>query len=106
MSFKNADNAIFQSSKALVDECKINGTKNVYTEHVWPVLFHNFARSGMIPAYKQMKENWSNVWASCAMGACLQYDQELWACIDFWNFNSFAGHSAETLWSKARKSTR
>jgi hypothetical protein len=44
-----------------------------------------------------MKENWSNVWAACAMGACLQYNQELWACLDFWNHNTYPGHSAEEL---------
>lgn len=99
MNFKSADEAVYQSAKALVSECRSYGIQNVFTEHVWPVLFHNFARAGMIPVYKQMKENFSNVWASCAMGACLQYDQELWACLDFWNYNTFPGHSAETLWS-------
>ncbi len=98
MDFKSADEAVFKGAKSLVDECKGDGAKRVLTEHVWPVLFHNFARAGMTPVYKQMKENWSNVWAACAMGACLQYDQELWACIDFWNHNTFPGHSAEELW--------
>lgn len=97
MDFKSADKAVYQSTKKLVNECRNDGTRNIFTEHVWPVLFHNFARAGMIPVYKQMKENWSNVWASCAMGACLQYDKELWACLDFWNYNTFPGHSAETL---------
>ncbi|MEN6455770.1 MAG: hypothetical protein ABFD10_16090 [Prolixibacteraceae bacterium] len=99
MDFKSADNAVFQGAKSLVDECKRGGTGKVLTEHVWPVLFHNFARAGITPVYKQMKENWSNLWASCAMGACLQYDQELWACLDFWHYNNFPGHSAEELWS-------
>lgn len=99
MDFKSADEAVYQSAKSLVKEYQDQGTRNVFTEHVWPVLYHNFARAGMIPVYKQMKENWSNVWASCAIGACLQYDQELWACLDFWNYNTFPGHSAETLWS-------
>lgn len=99
MDFKSADEAVYQNAKALVSECRSYGTRNVFTEHVWPVLFHNFARAGMVPVFKQMKENWSNVWASCAMGACLQYDKELWACLDFWNHNNFPGHSAETLWA-------
>ncbi len=99
MDFKEADLAVYEGAKSLVDECEKGGTKYVLTEHVWPVLFHNFARAGMTPVYKQMKENWSNVWASCAMGACLQYNQELWACLDFWNYNTFPGHSAEELWS-------
>lgn len=99
MDFKMADSAVCDSAKALVGELSSNGIQNVYSEHVWPVLFHNFARAGITPVYKQMKENWSNVWASCALGACLQYDKELWACLDFWNYNHFPGHSAETLWS-------
>ena len=87
MDFKSADNAVYKGARSLVDECKRYGTRQVLTEHVWPVLFHNFARAGITPVYKQMKENWSNVWAACAMGACLQYNQELWACLDFWHYN-------------------
>lgn len=98
LDFKMADNAVYESAKYLVDECKGLGTNQVLTEHVWPVLFHNFARAGMIPVYKQMKENWSNVWAACAMGACLQYDTELWSCIDLWNHNKYPGHSAKELY--------
>ncbi len=98
MDFKSADNAVYKGARSLVDECKRYGTRQVLTEHVWPVLFHNFARAGITPVYKQMKENWSNVWAACAMGACLQYNQELWACLDFWHYNTFPGHSAEELW--------
>jgi len=98
MDFKSADKAVYDGAKSLVDECKGFGTEKVLTEHVWPVLFHNFARAGITPVYKQMKENWSNVWAACAMGACLQYNAELWTCIDFWNYNVFPGHSAKELW--------
>lgn len=97
MDFKSADEAVFRGAKSLVDYSYGFGIGKVLTEHVWPVLFHNFARAGMTPAYKQMKENWSNVWAACAMGACLQYNQELWACLDFWNHNTYPGHSAEEL---------
>ena len=98
MDFKSADKAVYQGAKSLVDECESYGTQKVLSEHVWPVLFHNFARAGITPVYKQMKENWSNVMAACAMGACLQYNKELWTCIDFWNHNSFPGHSAKELW--------
>ena len=97
MDFKSADEAVFKGAKSLVSYNQGFGNGKVLTEHVWPVLFHNFARAGMTPAYKQMKENWSNVWAACAMGACLQYNQELWACLDFWNHNTYPGHSAEEL---------
>ncbi len=98
MNFKEADEAVYKGAKSLVDECKKYGTRQVLTEHVWPVLFNNFARAGMTPVYKQMKENWSNVWEACAIGACLQYRQELWACLDFWHYNTFPGHSASELW--------
>ena len=98
MDFESADKAVFEGAKTLTDECKSYGTEKVLTEHVWPVLFHNFARAGITPVYKQMKENWSNVWAACAMGASLQYNKELWTCIDFWHYNTFPGHSAEELW--------
>lgn len=99
MDFKSADSAVYHGAKSLVNECRSGGIQQVLTEHVWPVLFHNFARAGMTPAYKQMKENWSNIMASCAIGACLQYNQELWACIDLWYHNNFPGHSDESLWS-------
>ena len=98
MDFKTADKAVYEGAKSLVDECRLYGTRKVLAEHVWPVLFHNFARADLTPAYKQMKENWSNVMAACAMGACLQYNKELWACLDLWHHNTFPGHSAEELW--------
>jgi len=99
LDFKSADEVVYKGAKSLVDECMQFGTKSVFTEHVWPVLFHNFARAGITPAYKQMKENWSNVWAACAMGACLQYNKELWACLDLWHYNTFPGHSEDELWA-------
>lgn len=99
MDFKSADEAVYKGVKSLVDECKSYGTRQVLTEHVWPVLYNNFARAGITPVYKQMKENWSNVWEACDLGACLQYHKEMWACLDFWYHNTFPGHSAEELWS-------
>ncbi len=98
MDYKSADKAVFEGARLLSDECKSYGSKMVFSEHVWPVLFNNFARAGITPIYKQMKEGWSNVWAACAMGACLQYNRELWTCIDFWHYDTFPGHSAEELW--------
>ncbi len=98
MDFKEADHAVYEGAKTLVNECNSFDTQYVLSEHVWPVLFHNFARAGITPVYKQMKENWSNVWEACAVGACMQYDQELWACLDFWRGNTFPGHSADELW--------
>ncbi len=98
MTFEEADNCVYENAKALVESVVKHGDLKVYSEHVWPVLFHNFARAGITPAYKQMKEHWSNVWAACAMGASLQYNRELFSCVDFWNHNTYPGHSPEEMW--------
>ncbi len=99
MSLEEADETVYKHTKALVDEVESHGSNlRVFSEHVWPVLFHNFSRAGVTAAYKQMKENWSNVWAACALGAARQYGKEMWACLDFWNHNTFPGHSPEELW--------
>lgn len=98
MTFEEADKCIYDTVKELSESVAKHGGRKTYSEHVWPVLFHNFARAGITPAYKQMKEHWSNVWAACAMGASLQYNQELFSCVDFWNHNTYPGHSAEEMW--------
>lgn len=98
MTLEEADACVYEHAKALADSIAKHGGSKTYSEHVWPVLFHNFARAGITPAYKQMKEHWSNVWSACAMGACLQYDKELFACVDFWNHNTYPGHSPEEMW--------
>jgi len=73
------------------------GTPYLLTEHVWPVLFHGFAKMGFTPSYKQMKEGWSNIWAQIAMGAARQYGRELWACLDLWGLDGYPSHSPEEL---------
>jgi hypothetical protein len=97
MNFKEADSAVQQSASELYKSINRFGIPNVYTEHVWPVLFHNFAKAGLTPVYKQMKEGWSNVWAAAAMGAAIQYDKELWACLDFWHGSKYPGHTPESM---------
>lgn len=68
---------------------------NLFTEHVFPVLFHGFARGGFTAATKIMKENWNVPYIACAMGAALQYGKELWITPDFWWMNDYPGHTAE-----------
>jgi hypothetical protein len=97
MNFKEADSAVQQSAAELYQSINRFGIPNVYTEHVWPVLFHNFAKAGLTPVYKQMKEGWSNVWAAAAMGAAIQYDKELWACLDFWHGGKYPGHTPQSM---------
>jgi len=41
MDFKTADEAVYQSAKTLVSECRSHGVPDVFTEHVWPVLYHS-----------------------------------------------------------------
>lgn len=102
-SFDEADQLIYKNAKQLVDEIKNFHTPYVVAEHVFPVLFHNFARAGMTLSYKQLKESWAPLWAACAMGAALQYNSELWACLDLWfagipgNSPMYPGHSPEEL---------
>jgi hypothetical protein len=65
------------------------------SEHVFPVLFHGFARAGWTAGTKVLKENWSPACVACALGAALQYDTELWITPDLWYGGRYPGHSTE-----------
>jgi len=67
----------------------------LYTEHVFPVMFHGFARAGWTAATKVLKENWSPAYIACAMGAALQYGTPLWITPDLWGMSGYPGHSVE-----------
>lgn len=103
LSFQEADELVHDNAKILVDEIKAHGTNYTLAEHVFPVLFHNFAKSGMTVSYKLMKESWAPMWTACAMGAALQYSDELWSCLDLWfagvpgNSPMYPGHSPNEL---------
>ena len=71
-------------------------------EHVFPILFHAFARARMIPNFKSMKESCTNLAFAVAAGAALQYGTELWTCVDLWYRQSFPGHSAAELYDNLR----
>jgi len=62
-------------------------------EHVFPVLFHTFARNGIIPNFKSQKESFSDVQYAVAAGAALEYGTELWNCVDLWFRMTCPGHS-------------
>ncbi len=74
-----------------------NGSPRFMGEHVFPVLYHLFARVGITPCYKQQKESYSNLQAIIAGGAALQYNTELWTCIDMWYRLKYPGHSPKEL---------
>lgn len=67
----------------------------IYTEHVFPVMFHCFARAGWVAATKVLKENWSPPYIACALGAALQYDTELWITPDLCRHRDHPGHSMD-----------
>lgn len=77
---------------------KNKGADRFLGEHVFPVLFHKFARNGIIPNFKSQKESCSNVQFSIAAGAALQYETELFNCIDLWFILTFPGHSPEEMY--------
>lgn len=73
------------------------GAQTLSGEHVFPVLFHRFAKAGIIPNFKSQKESFSNVQFAVAAGAALQYGTELWNCVDLWYRLTFPGHSPKEL---------
>lgn len=85
--------------KAYADEVKTNGVKTLSGEHVFPVLFHMFAKNGIIPNFKSQKESFSNIQFAIAAGAALQYKTPLYNCVDMWYRLTFPGHSAEEMYS-------
>lgn len=83
--------------KKYADEIKSHGVNMLCGEHVFPVLFHIFARNGIIPNFKSQKESFSNVQFAIAAGAAMQYNLPLFNCVDLWYRLTFPGHSAEEM---------
>lgn len=81
-----------------VKEIRAMGGEPMAGEHVFPILFHTFARAGMIPNFKSMKESFTNLSFAVAAGAALEYGRELWTCVDLWFRQAFPGHSAAELY--------
>ena len=90
--------AIEETLKAYVKEIKAMGAPCFAGEHVFPILYHAFARAGMIPNFKAMKENPTNLQFAVAAGAALEYGTPLWSCVDLWHRQTFPGHSPEELY--------
>lgn len=83
--------------KEYAEKMKTNGVETLSGEHVLPVMFHTFARNGIIPNFKSQKESFSNVQFAVAAGAALQYGTPLFNCVDMWRMLTFPGHSAQEL---------
>lgn len=80
------------------DSLRALGAKTLSGEHVLPVMFHLFARNGIIPNFKSQKESFSNVQFAVAAGASLQYGVPLWNCVDLWYRMTYPGHSANEMY--------
>ena len=81
-----------------VSELKRRGAPAFVGEHVFPVLYHTFARNGMILNFKSQKEMNTNVQFAVAAGAALEYGAPLWTCVDLWFMNTFPGHSPNEMY--------
>lgn len=84
--------------KEYVDSFISKGSPAFFGEHVYPVMFHTFAESGITPNYKSLKENISNIAFAMAAGAALEYKLPLYNCIDNWFALTNPGHSAEEMY--------
>jgi hypothetical protein len=76
--------------------------KKLITEHVWPVLFHTYARAGIIACTKFLKEEWTPVVGAIALGAAKQYGTEFWISPDLWYMGDFGLHPPEEYRSSLR----
>lgn len=85
--------------KEYADSIKEKGVKTFCGEHVFPVLFHTFARNGITPNFKSQKESYSNVQYAVAAGAALEYNTELFNCVDLWYRLKCPGHTPKEMFS-------
>ncbi|MBQ7153560.1 MAG: hypothetical protein IJR83_06465 [Clostridia bacterium] len=89
--------ALEQQLGAYADGLIAKGAPALAGEHVFPVLFHTFAKKGIIPNFKSQKESFSNIQFACAAGAALEYGTPLWNCVDMWYHWNYPGHSAKEM---------
>ena len=75
------------------------GRVQLYTEQVWPDLYHLFARAGWSIAPKELKEGITPVVLSIALGAAIQYADRTHFSVtpDMWGLGFFPGHSTSAL---------
>jgi hypothetical protein len=99
LSLEEADTAIARCAARIAS--RYAGVP-VYTEHVFPVLYHALARGGLHPCPKLLKEEFQSIQLATAMGAALQYRRRLGICVDLWGPDvgrwftrlwAFPGHS-------------
>ncbi len=76
----------------------------LFSEQVFPVMYHTLSRGGLHPCPKLLKEEFQSVQLSTAIGASKQYNRQLGICVDLWGPDignwftrtwGFPGHSPE-----------
>lgn len=76
----------------------------LFDENVFPVMYHAFARGGMNPVPKVLKEEYQSLQLASALGAAVQYGRMFGICVDLWGSDAgpwftrmwgFPGHSPE-----------
>lgn len=102
----DARRAVLRSAASLADSYRKAGVR-MMGEHVFPVMFHTFARAGMDVCTKFMKEGRDSVYAAAAIGAALQYHADFAVSPDMWGKpgsphfgpspSGFPGHPPEEL---------
>jgi hypothetical protein len=96
MTLEQAYNAVCSSARAVAENYRRAGVTPM-SEHVFPVMFHTFARAGFDPATKFLKEGIDPVFAAIAMGAAREYGREFCVTPDLWGLSGFPGHPPEEL---------
>lgn len=119
LELKDAVSAVANTVQSQVDRVKEISRKSgaagvnipLIAEHVFPVMFHVHASSGMAVCPKIMKESFQALQLGTALGAAKQYKQPLWICADLWGpdighwftrLSGFPGHSPEEFASALR----
>lgn len=68
----------------------------LYSEQVFPIMYHTFSRGGMNPCPKILKEEFCPLQLAAAMGAAKQYGRKFNICVDLWGFD--VGNWFTRLW--------
>jgi hypothetical protein len=96
-SLEQADTAATAGFARVREQYTSLGAPACVSTHVWPTLFHQAARGGMIVCPKICKEEYSPISLAIGLGAALQYNRPLWTDCDLWCFNLLPGHPPEEL---------
>jgi len=90
----DAADAHVQAAQSLAEHYGRYGIP-LFTEQVFPVMFHDFAAAGFTPGTKVLKEAWSPVYMACALGAAYQYGTALWVSPDLWGIGGYPDHDPD-----------